>query len=244
MRQRIPIALIAAALAAGCIDVDQTVTLRPDGSGTLDVVYAVPERTVTQLAGMLNLRERLVAAEGQTEDPGQPDLLTRLLLCPNEEAIRGLLGPYQRQGVAIEALEFDNRNTSRNVKLKLSFGALSTLAGLDLFAERKLSLARTESGDYRLSIDMPGAAATEAVVPIVPDSELAKQLQPLLGGFRVVFRIRPPSDILQSSATRKTAQSATWTYEFDRDPRSLAALQLEPITVTFKGDGLSLPEIK
>ena len=239
MRRRHVIGIALAALAAGCMDVSQSLTINADGGGTLALTYNVPEQTIVQINGMLTLRQRLSTAAGESAVPEEPDFFTRLILCANEDQIRQLFKTVEGRGITVDELEFDNRNASRRAKLKLTYNDLARLAVVGLWPERRMVLMKTETGDYdlvlRSTVLDPGK-----VPEVVSGSDMARELQPLMAGFRAELKIRTPSEIVRSTAPRKTAQTVTWTFDFDRDPRCVTALQIDPITVTFQGKGLDL----
>jgi hypothetical protein len=235
-------AIVAAAVwGAGCIRVEQSLTLREDGSAGFEVSYSMAEQTVTQMKALRKLRDQLAAAEGITVTNEWQEAFVHLLLDPSEDALRGELAKYRKYGVTVEKLQVETRNAWRHTKLTLALTDLKALATSDLFKEYGFSLSKTERGDYlfRRGPDKPDTAPP----PDFSDPETNRLLVPIVGGFNVMLGVTVPGRILESNATRHSLYTATYVFDFDRDPNAVAAYTRHRMQITFQGRGLNLPEI-
>jgi hypothetical protein len=229
---------LAALLLNGCIRMEQIITLRADGSGTMDLTYSIAEESVTQIEAMRKLEEEMEAASDETLSvpPAEDD--TRLLFSPTYEDLHGRLKSYERLGIRVEKLEVKSREARRQVHVKLAFTNLAAAAHADLFRKYGFSLTRLPDGDYRV-FRPPMTSAAPAVTAL--DQETERVLTPFLAGLSVSLTLHPPGRIISTTAPIKSATGATWMFEFDRDPNVLAALQREKFEIVFAGKDLNLP---
>jgi hypothetical protein len=228
-------------LCTGCVDLDTTLTLKPDSSGTLDVRYTVAEDAVRQFRALYGLRADLMRAGGGPDAETVRETVP-FLLEPDENRIRAGLAPYADNGLTLERLKVDVLNNSRRVQMTLNFRSLADLARADFFAEYGFSLLRTEGGNYLLHRE--GYTFDSNGLADVSDPATVKMLSPFLSGFRAALKIVVPGPILETNAARPTRFAATWLHDFDRDPNALAALQSTDMTVLFQGEGLRLPQVR
>jgi hypothetical protein len=233
-------ALFVLLLAGGCIQADLAFSLRKDGSGTIEAEYAMSEQTISQIAAMLKLKEQLVRSAGETYDSSQ-DRYTRVFLDPDAAKIEREVDKYAALGLAIDELKVETRSAWRYVTMRLSFPDVGKLSQADFFPEYGFSLTRRTDGKYVLQRESPGPHA-------LPSKEEAERelrlLSPLLGGFRVQTKIVAPGRVQkETNATRTSLYSATWTFNFDKDPTAVAAFRAHNVHLVFDGKGLSLPEI-
>lgn len=227
--------------SAGCIRVEQSLTLREDGSAAFDVSYSMAEQTITQMKAVRKLRDQLAAADGTATPEEWQDKFVYLLLDPVEDTLRGELAKYQKHGVTVEKLQIETRNAWRHTKLTLACADLKALSATDLFKEYGFSLTKTDRGDYlfRRGTDRPGSDPP----PDFSEPETHRLLVPIVGGFNVMLSVTVPGRIMESSATRHSLYTASWAFDFDRDPNAVAAYARHQMRITFQGRGLNLPEI-
>ena len=108
--KRFALLFICLAAASGCIKVDQTLELKRDGSGTLDVSYSVPEQTITQIKAMLKLERELAIAAGESAKTYKEDEYTRLVFIPVEELLRKKLKEFEPFGITVSTLKVSSRS--------------------------------------------------------------------------------------------------------------------------------------
>ena len=235
---------VLAILGSGCLKLDETLTIREDGSANLDLVYAVSEQAVTQLKALLKVRDKMAVLSG--DEPASRSDRSDLFLIPVEDKIRREIGKYEKQGVHIERLKVQARDNWRHVDLKLSCASLANLAKTDLFSQYGFSLSKGADGNYTFVRDRE--SGNDASSENLPDAETLKLLTPVIEGFKATFRINTPGKILKTNAHTKTARNATWEFNFDRNPNAITALQDQQFSVVFEGKGedgksFSLPEV-
>ena len=234
--------LLCVALTCGCIKVQQHLVLNRDGSGTLSVKYSVPEQTVTQIKAMLKLERELAMAAGESPETFTDDQYTRLVFDPDEDRMRKKLAAFSDCGISVDELAVKSRSARRNVDLKVSFSNIADLAKADFFAGYGFSLIKAKDGNY-VWIHR-GDRSNDSPPPDVSDAQTVQVLSPLLGGFSFEMTLSTPGRVLKTDAPSKTPTSATWQYDFDRDPNALWALKTRNMTVVFDGKGLELTEIR
>ena len=66
----------------------------------------------------------------------------------------------------------------------------------------------------------------------------------LMEGFRAVIRVRTPGRILETNAPEKTDNSATWTFDLEKDPQALQKIQRLAPRIVFEGKGLKIPDFR
>ena len=227
-------------LGAGCLRLEPTLTLTPDGTGTLRLLYSMKEPMLGQVQSFHRLAEQLQ----QAEPGGGSNAPVRELQIPcvyDETVIRQQLKPYEARGIKIKALRCDTRQGWRHVDLVLQFDTLEHVMALPCFADCAVSLKRVNGDDYRLTIQAPDLSGEQAL-PDLANPATAKTLGTLLGGFSLALRIRTPQDIVTTNANRNDGREASWVFDFDKDPKALAGLNKAVLQVVFQGAGLYLKE--
>ena len=240
MRKAGLVTFLCAVLASGCLRMENTLTLKEDGSGTFECTCGVPEQTLTQLKAVSRIEADLARAGGDAPPPKGRNYVDLLLFAP-EEQVRNELTALKKYGITLTLLKVDNRDARRQVELAVSFQNLAEAAKSDVFKEYGFSLAKNHDGDYVLQRPAPSKEKTEYLDFSKPDN--LKLLSPLLGGFYVQVKVNTPSLILRTSAPSKSTRTAIWTFDFDNKPSSFLALQNEGMGIVFEGRGLKLPEV-
>lgn len=218
-------------LAAGCVEIEQDLTLKADGSGILRVscVVAATEATLTQQAAREMLRQSLMAAGGGARLP--QDM--------SDAEIRAQFTGYAKQGVKLEQLTTERKAHQVARRATVSFKNLPGLARA-LLPERTLVLSRSAQGDYTLT-QQPGRGESMvnrlAALAADESNPLASEL---FKGFRATLRVNAPGRVLEANAAQVRQQMALWRFDYDRDPQALAKLLQYPMRLTFEGRGLSL----
>jgi hypothetical protein len=69
-------------------------------------------------------------------------------------------------------------------------------------------------------------------------------LTPLLNGFLVSFTVNSPTKILRTTAPITGAYSASWRFDFSRDPNALIAMQNQRFQLVIEGEGITLPKVQ
>jgi hypothetical protein len=234
--------LLGAGLLTGCLRVDQTLTIKPDGSGTIELKYSVAERAVTQLKAMRKLQSQLARVAGKEDKDDEVTRYAYLFLMPREEALRRECERYADLGIEIEKLDVSTRGAWRNVNLKLVFKRIDALPKTPVFKYIGFSLVRNKYGQYVFHrVSEPDPAFNP---PNLNDPAVLKSVSPILGGFRVSIRLNTPGRILKTNAPRRSSRACVWVYDFARDPMAVAEIQRGRLVTVFDGSGLDLPEFR
>jgi hypothetical protein len=240
--KHLPVALAAlATLVSGCIQVDETLTLEKNGSGNLEIIYSVPEQTISQMKAMFKLREQMAALSGEPAVETREDVFEKIFFDPSEDSIRRELKKYEPLGITISTLKIESRNSARNVNLKVAFTDLPRLSKADFFPDHGFTLIRAQNGNYLFSRAPQGEHGYE-VQDFGPGT--SGLLSPILGGFRVAIKVTTPGKILETNASRKTLYNAAWVFNYDKDPDAITALQKQYLKIVFDGTGLNLPDVR
>lgn len=224
---------LLAVLGSGCLKLDETFTIRPDGSATVELVYAISEPAVSQMKAILKVRDQMATLSG--EPSISPDDRMELFLNPVEDSMRREIKKYERQGVSIERLKVETRDNWRHVQMKVACKSLTDLAKTDLFAQYGFSLSRDSDGNYTIFRDRESRNADSSAGMVDPAT--LKLMTPVLEGFSAIFRINTPGRILQANAHTKSIRSVSWEFSFDKDPNAVVALQDQQFKIVFEGRG-------
>lgn len=228
--------------AAGCLRMETSLTLRPDGSGTIEVVATIPEATLTQLRAVARVEDELRKASGEPPPPiSASRRLVDLFLFGRDDALHRELKAWADHGITVTQLKLEHREGRRNIHCALSFASVERLAALELFQEEGFSLTRNSTGDCVLY--RPPSVVDRSRVEELMQADVLKQVAPLLSGFLVQIRVTTPSRVVRTNAPRRGSRSVEWTFNFDDHPESFVALHTEPLAVVFEGAGLTLPEV-
>lgn len=223
---------LACALAlAGCLQVDQELTLNPDGSGHLSARYSLDPAQLATLSAAI-----AQAPLNQPGVPPAPDPATLFQL--NEEAVRKEFRGYEEAGLTLQSLQVSESNGVRTVHVEIDFKTVSGLAGCEFFADDSLVLERGAAGRYRLRQAPPlqvhlagGLRDQQAAVEAA--------LNRLQRGFKARLRVTVPGDIVGTTADQRQGRTATWTFDAARDPQALARARRTALSVEFTGEGLT-----
>lgn len=233
------VSLLAFAVLGGCLELEQTVVLGPDGAGRQTLRLVVPETALTEL-------ERASAA---AQLGGAGDLRAVF----DKDAVGRELAAAGLSLVGHAAERLPHR---RKVDLAASFpdfGALqrSPLAGS---AAEWVLAPGPRAGTARLSLYLQGKAAwTEARAKAAamaggPDEVAAaffRKRQEALSGLDLTFRLQLPGDLLVWTANmEKTGPrevTARITAEQIRTPQDLVRRLAPRFEVVFDATGCKLP---
>ena len=222
---------VAALLAAGCVQTEQDMTLKADGSGVLRLVYVVSEveGTLAQQAAREMLRQTLAVAGGEARLP--QDM--------SDAEIRAQFAGYAKHGVKLEQLTTEQKANHVVRRATVSFKNLPGLARA-LLPERMVALSRSARGDYTLTQQPGGGDSMVNRFAALAADESNPLTSELFNGFRATLRISVPGRVLEANAAQAEQNAAVWRFDYDKDPQALAKLLQRPMRLTFEGRGLNL----
>jgi hypothetical protein len=233
------IGIIALMLAAaGCVKVDQTITLNKDGSGTLDMRYGMSEQTIAQLEAMQQMSQTM--GEDAAMDQDSPFEF-------DEAKVREEFEATKPEGVELVALSSETVDGWKFIDMKIAFDDLAALKRTELFEDSDLSLRRDDDGNYVLTqasgpddmTDMGGAGGDEGAM----EQQMIEQMAAMFAGLRLETRVVVPTRIIDTNGTVVDEKTASWVFDIDEDPSVLTKLDAMKLRVVFAGKGLSLPEL-
>ena len=221
-------------LITGCVKVDQTLTLQPDGSGTLDLMYGLSEQTIAQMKAMT----QSMIAESAT-NPGS----VAMNFDYTEDEVRKDFEAYAPYGVSLDSMNMEVRDGWKYRTLKIRFKTLDGLAKTPWFSDRLFSLSKNEEGNYVL-VRAAGDGSTDMAPPPESDPNTGEMLAGMMKGFRAVMRVNVPGPIIESNAENTSGNTAEWIFDLEKDAQALEKAQSSTMTMSFGGQGLSIPEFK
>ena len=212
--------LLLAALL-GCVRVEQTITLNPDGSGVLAVQYGMALETVA------DLEARLKADSENGEAP--PSLLSF-----DENQVREDFKELEPQGILLQDIRTWASDGFKYMRLSVRFSSLDALSKTEFLSDRNFVLRRTPENDYELRQTSP---------PVDPaQAEAQAMMSGLLAGFRAELAVELPGPIIEANADAREGRRAVWVFDLEKDPHALSRAQQMDLRVVFSGAGLSLSE--
>ena len=229
--------LLALLATTGCLQIEQILLLRKDGSGTFDVNYTIPNETSERIQAMLRLTREMALAAGDAAPAPAEDDFTRMLFKPKKSEIETLLASYREHGIRVLNLKVENRNAAYEVALKVEFDDIARVAKADFFERYGFSMVRTSKGNYLLytrpATDEPMDPAWNA-----NNTEALSRLTPFLNGFAFALEVHTPGRVIKTNADSRTSYTAEWEFRFAQDPNAVSELQRKRMTVLFDGTGI------
>jgi len=216
---------------AGCIKVDQTLTLNADGSGTLAMRYGMSEQTIAQLQAM----QQMAAQGGDGLEVPQ-----EMPFDFDPRQVRADFEADKPDGVELTALSSEEVDGWKYIDLTLTFDDIRALKHTELFEDSKLSIIPTREGDYKLiqrgggNTDLSGDA---------PGPQLMQQMTTMLTGFRIAQTIVVPGDIIKTNAPQVDGRRASWVFDIEQDPNVIQTLADTDLELVFDGEGVKLPTL-
>lgn len=223
-------ALGALMLAAGCVQIEQELTLRADGSGTVRVAYAAPETEQTMMQQAAREMLKHTMALGGT---------TRLPQDMTDAEIKKQFEGFAKHGVKLEQLTSERKPGRLIRRGVISFKNLEGLSRA-LLPERTLALTRDARGNYQLSQQAGGGHTLASRLGTVAADDSNPLVAELFKGFRATVRITTPGRILDGNAAQTEGNTAQWRFDFDQDAQAVAKLLQRAMRLTFEGRGLTL----
>lgn len=220
---------------AGCVNVDQTLTLEKDGSGTVDLTYSMSEESISEWQDVA--RNMLDASGSGSSAPVMPFDFS-------DEDIRNDFKEFERDGVTLRSLRTEARNGWRSRRLLIGFKSLSGLAKAGFLGDRNISLARNPQGNYVFTQQVGREGNLPPELAAFTEESADSLFSGMMQGFKAVIRVRTPGRILETNAPEKSDRQAGWTFDLERDPEALQKVQEASLRIVFEGKGLDIPTFR
>ncbi len=215
----------------GCIKIDSTLDIAPDGGGTWRLVYALPTHMIRQIESTSSMVKEL----DRSGKGGAASSVNRVADLPylfDETVIKDRFKLLESQGIVLGKVRTRMQGGWTYVDLSIKFTRLETLLSQPFLAECGFALSTTGSGTLKLVVTLPDMGAP-AELPNLDDPEVSERVRPFMNGFRVVSRIGVPGEIRNSNSSSSDSRRATWEWDFDKDNRALAGLSQAKMILVF-----------
>lgn len=215
--------------SAGCIKVDQTLTLEKDGSGTIDLTYSMSEQNLARWQDMAN--GMFGSDAGGTAMPFDF----------TDQDIRDDFKEFEKDGVVLQSIRSETRNGWKTRRLLIGFKSLAGVAKTGFLANRDISLVKDASGNYVFTQKAGGAGNLPPEIAAMTEPPADMLFLDMMQGFKAALRVKTPGLILETNAPQKSDREAAWTFDIDRDPDALRKIQKTSLRIVFDGKGLDIP---
>ena len=234
------IACIAGAFLAstlgGCINVDQTLVLEKDGSGTIDLTYGMSEESISQWQDVA--RNMLDGSNpGSSSSPVMPFDFS-------DEDVRNDFKEYEADGVALQSLRSETRDGWKYRRMVISFKSLAGIARAGFLANRNISLVKDPRGNYVFTQQVGRGGNLPPELAAFTDTSADSLFSGMMQGFKAVIRVKTPGRILETNAPEKSERQAGWVFDLERDPTALQKVQEASLRIVFEGKGLDIPAFR
>lgn len=210
----------------GCIKVDQTLSLKEDGSGTLAVRYGMSLNDLAEMDAMAKSQVQAGEEAPPNMNPFEFD----------EATVRKDFEEYASSGVTLLDVRTEEVDGWKYLSLRIGFTSLEGLGKTEFLSDRMVTLKRLPDGNYEF---------TQAAPPAPPEADMAgmeEMMASMMKGFRAALKIELPGDVVETNADSKKGRAVEWIFDLDKDAKALRRAQNMSMRVVFKGDGLTLPE--
>lgn len=231
---RVLFVCLIATVFAGCLRVDQTLSINADGSGELDMSYAMQESTIRQMEQVAKMQ----AAQDGHESQADADQFEF-----SEKSLRKRLRPFEEHGIEIIAIDSKTAEGWKTMHVKLGFKDLDALMKTDSMNDSSLSIKKNAEGNYVLLQKTAEDAADEGGGEEDMTPEMLQRMAPIFAGMKIVQRIEVPGKIIKSNASEVEGDTASWIYDVDKDPSVINKIRKLRLEIEFEGEGLDLKEI-
>jgi hypothetical protein len=221
---RFTLPLFAALTISACVQVEQTLTLLPDGSGTLSVQYGMKLETIADLEAR---------AKHEAEASGE-EMPTPMSFDP--EQVREDFKDYEPLGITLEEARSHEKDGFKYILMKMRFTSLAALAQTEFLSDRNIQVRRVSEGVYEFRPLAPPNGAAEM-------EEMRDMMRELLAGFRASLTVAVPGAVRETNADEQPdGRSARWVFDLEKDPEALIRAQKMDLRIVFAADGPGLPE--
>ncbi len=214
---------------AGCIKMEQDITLNKDGSGNVKFMYGMAEQTINQMKAM----SQMGAEEGvevESDDDFEFD----------EQKVKDKFAELKDQGITLKSAKTETKGGWKYMHIDFDFADIAKLDNADVMGDSPFTITKNADGNYVVTSKMGGG---DDMGMGDADPEQMKAMMPMLAGMRMAFKINTPTKIISTTAPVKSANSAEWVFDADTDPDSIIKMGQTKMEVVFEGAGVSIPEV-
>ena len=225
---------------AGCIVIDEDISVNRDGSADIALTYGMTDSALKRMDGMIEFARDSRLATGETNSiPFADEAFGPHIF--DEEHVRKQFEDARKLGVTLTELNFTSRNAWQYVTLRCTLREFAAAEHIDILRAHNYSLKLTPTGNYAVSINI--ADKPERRIPTIrTGTQEYRDLLTIFQGFQFSLRVRVPTTIVAATTKRRTEYSATFDYDIKANPNALRDMQSIPIRVVFKGKDIDLAD--
>ena len=218
---------------SGCVQVEQDLVLKEDGSGTLRFVYGVKDQ---DLQRMRELAKQMAAID-PTLAPSDVDWLTAF----DEKVIRAEWDKVAHEGVILRDVTTKLENGWRFMTANVHFDTLQQLFNCGMIKDCHIALTRGPNGQYGFLQSINAGNAAKSLPKGMDLTTLQPMLAMMLKDFKAEFRIEAPGEILRTNADRTEGRQAIWMMNGGQTDLA-ARIQNLNLRLMFDGKNLTIPD--
>lgn len=243
------VGLLMVLMIMGCIQIDQEITLKKDGSGSIRLHYAMNEMWVQQMQAMQQMAEKMAQSsekQGEKEKETMHSEESNFLPFEEEEIKKDFAG-LEKEGITLKYVKQYNKDNFEHVDLAFDFKDFNKLNKVGMFKNNQYELVKNASGNYELRFKQQkekGVREQEKDTA-KPDEEVPMEgMDQMMAGFlknmRISYVITVPTKIIKTNATTIEGNTARWIFDADKDPSIMKKMENMEIFVEFSGKGISI----
>jgi hypothetical protein len=219
-------ALCVPLLLSGCLDYSEALSLRSDGSGTLEATFSID----------MGLMGELSQALGEVVDPAE-------LVGPTRDEV---LEALSVEGVTVRRLEVEPLGAKTQVRLTIEFADLEALQRIEGFSARR-RIGVFDNGDGRALFVSRFDPRDLAPAPefAATNEQALDVLRRIRESIRLESELRLPGPIVASNGHADVARPgldvSAWAVDASRHPDRLARLGPTPVLMKVLCERSALP---
>ena len=218
---------------AGCVQVEQDLMLKPDGSGTLRFVYGVKDQ---DLQRMRQLATQMAAIDPSLA-PADVDWLTAF----DEDVIRREWDGVEHKGVELRTVKTHVENGWRFMTANIDFVTLQHLFDCGMIKDCHVALTRGPGGQYGFQQSVDVRKSMKSLPMGMDMASMQPMIAMMMKDFKGSFRVEAPGDILRTNADRTEGRAAIW--EMNGTQADLVSrIQSLDFRVMFEGKNLQIAD--
>ena len=256
------IAALFALFGTACFEVEQSIELKKDLSGTanfklgvdMEPMITIMAKVQKEMGGDKNPLTKADIEAAKADFKKNEKKSTTATEDPRKEAEGGL-----PPGVKLLDVSVDEKEFGVTTNMKFSFDKLSSLVGVKLGAKKEGEAAADPTRKSILETPFQGLEISETASTITIrtkpqnpaekvkaqasaqapklDAETEKMMNDAFKNLRVAWKITAPFDVASSNATRREGNTLIWEYDFEKLQKLAAskkALDDLAVRVTYK----------
>jgi hypothetical protein len=222
-------------LSAGCLKINTTVAIKADGSGTWQLVYAMPTHMIrqVQMARELAVDLEKAGSVAVTNPVARPLDIPMIF---DEPTIRARFVSLARDGLTLTKLQTYSRSGWQYVEMTVKFSRFENLVKQHFFDSCGISLKQAGDDALKMVVSLPQAGEGEER-PNLADPAVNAALTPFLKGLVVAVTLEVPGTIRNSNSMASDVRRASWEWDFEKDAKAVDRLFKDKMILIFDSVG-------